>query len=224
MRQPEPPRIANWLLRHCTPGVHNEALAGDLLEEYHSGRSKSWYWRQVLAICSIACFREIVDHRGMLVFAALWSLLAPAWLLFIFKMENQFNIVGPIWRMAWPLSTLCIFSLSVAEKLIFVWAGMLVYAVPQTAIRKIFGTLQFMRGLFVSLVVFVAVSSAMLALAMLLPFSGHSINQVASTPLRHIAYLVAWAVLDRVPFLISLICALWSVTFFSPNGQNRIAA
>jgi hypothetical protein len=139
-------------------------------------------------------------------------------------METQFNIVGPIWRMAWPMSTLCIFSLSVAEKLIFVWAGMLVYAVPQTATSKTFVRFQFMRGLFVSLIVFVAVSATMLALAMLLPSSGHAVNQVASTPLGHIAYLVASAVLDRIPFLISLIWALWSVSFLSRNGQKRIAA
>ena len=41
-----PPRLATWLLGHLN-GT-NEALAGDLLEEYRHGRSAAWYWRQVM--------------------------------------------------------------------------------------------------------------------------------------------------------------------------------
>ena len=42
-----PPRLATWLLQHLN-GT-NEALAGDLLEEYRHGRSAAWYWRQVMS-------------------------------------------------------------------------------------------------------------------------------------------------------------------------------
>ena len=41
-----PPRLATWLLRRCGPA--NDALLGDLLEEYREGRSARWYWRQVV--------------------------------------------------------------------------------------------------------------------------------------------------------------------------------
>jgi len=224
MRQPEPPRSARWLLQHCSPGLRNEALAGDLLEEFHNGRSEAWYWRQVVAACTIAFFREVVNHVGILLFAALWSILAPAWLFFVFKLETHWNIVGPIWRMAWPLSTLCIFLFSVAEKLIFVWTGMLVYAVPQMAMSRTFKFRQFKRGLFLSLTVFVAVSAAMLALAMLLPFSGHAMNHHTTTPLGQIADQGVWAIMARVPFFLTLICALWCVTSLPTNGRKRIIA
>ena len=41
-----PPRLATWLLSWCGPA--NDPLLGDLLEEYRSGRSGRWYWRQVM--------------------------------------------------------------------------------------------------------------------------------------------------------------------------------
>ena len=42
----QPPAFATWLLKRAARG--NEALVGDLLEEYRQGRSAVWYWRQVL--------------------------------------------------------------------------------------------------------------------------------------------------------------------------------
>lgn len=48
MIRSKPPALANWMLDHLTPAGHDDALAGDLLEEYRAGRSVAWYWRQVL--------------------------------------------------------------------------------------------------------------------------------------------------------------------------------
>jgi hypothetical protein len=45
MRPSQPPIVATWVLAHF--GNRNEALAGDLVEEYRRGRSVAWYWRQV---------------------------------------------------------------------------------------------------------------------------------------------------------------------------------
>jgi len=222
LRPAQPPRIATWIFEHITPGSSNEALAGDLLEEFRRGRSTGWYWRQVLAAIAIACFRETLNRRAMLLFAALWSMLAPAWLLFIFRMEIQSNIVGPIWRMDWPWSTLCIFCLLVAENLIFVWTGILVYAIPHMAMSRTFSARQLRRGFLLSLPVFVAVSAAMLALAMLLPSAFHAMNPRTLTPLGQITDLGMWAVAARIPFLLALICALWGVASRSKNGRKKI--
>ena len=52
MRSERGVRMAMWLMRHVGPP--NEALAGDLLEEYRQGRSKLWYWWQVLIAISVA--------------------------------------------------------------------------------------------------------------------------------------------------------------------------
>ena len=49
MNSAKPPRLATWLLQDFGPRVNGDALAGDLWEAFQQGRSKAWYWRQVLA-------------------------------------------------------------------------------------------------------------------------------------------------------------------------------
>lgn len=49
MKPLQPPAPATWLLKLFGPQRNAEALAGDLLEEFRQGRSRAWYWRQVLA-------------------------------------------------------------------------------------------------------------------------------------------------------------------------------
>ena len=49
MNAAKPPRLAAWLLEEFGPKVNQEALTGDLNEAFQQGRSKAWYWRQVLA-------------------------------------------------------------------------------------------------------------------------------------------------------------------------------
>lgn len=44
---PTPPRLARLLLDWLAPG--NDALRGDLDEEFVSGRGRQWYWRQVFS-------------------------------------------------------------------------------------------------------------------------------------------------------------------------------
>ena len=48
MKSANPPRLAVWLLEEFGPKVNREALTGDLNEAFQQGRSKAWYWRQVL--------------------------------------------------------------------------------------------------------------------------------------------------------------------------------
>ncbi len=53
----QPPKLATALLNSLVPG--NDALAGDLAETYAQGRSRSWYWRQVVGAIFAASAREI---------------------------------------------------------------------------------------------------------------------------------------------------------------------
>jgi hypothetical protein len=53
----KPPALAQALLEQVDPG--NEALHGDLLEEFAAGRSRLWYWRQVLAAAGVAAIRPV---------------------------------------------------------------------------------------------------------------------------------------------------------------------
>ncbi len=58
MRSSQPPRVATWLLKRLTAKGKNEALVGDLLEDFTQRRSAAWYWRQVLA----AIFANLVQQ------------------------------------------------------------------------------------------------------------------------------------------------------------------
>jgi hypothetical protein len=58
MRSSQPPALATWLLEHLNPGSQNEALAGDLLEQFSQGRAAAWYWRQVLVAILAGFMKE----------------------------------------------------------------------------------------------------------------------------------------------------------------------
>jgi hypothetical protein len=62
MRSGHPPVVATWLLeRFCT----DVALAGDLVEQYHEGRSVAWYWKQAMAAVSVYSFSQILEHKWL---------------------------------------------------------------------------------------------------------------------------------------------------------------
>ncbi len=69
-----PPVMATWLLRHLVLGDRNEALEGDLLEEFQRRGSASWYWRQVLG--AILGFSNLMRAGWIMVctvvFAGVW--------------------------------------------------------------------------------------------------------------------------------------------------------
>jgi len=58
VKLPKPPRLAIWLADHAIPGKRNEALAGDLFEQFSQGRSALWYWRQVLGAILVGYTKE----------------------------------------------------------------------------------------------------------------------------------------------------------------------
>lgn len=63
MKPSKPPTLATWLLEHICSGPNDDALAGDLLEEYNRRRSAAWYWRQVLTGIVSNCASEVRHHR-----------------------------------------------------------------------------------------------------------------------------------------------------------------
>jgi len=52
-----PPALATALLQRLGPEEHS--LTGDLVEEFRTGRSRLWYWRQVLAAILLGATRHI---------------------------------------------------------------------------------------------------------------------------------------------------------------------
>jgi hypothetical protein len=89
MIPPKPPRLATWLLGRSGIARRNPPLAGDLLEEFRSGRSAAWYWRQTLVLVLTCLGPKARNSRKRLTGAvmgwvaqacvafALWSLHFP---------------------------------------------------------------------------------------------------------------------------------------------------
>lgn len=97
MSQPIPPRIATWLLNRLSG--HNEALIGDMIEEYRRGRSRLWYWRQA----SIAVLRTtVVDVRSHAVLALrAFVLMVVCVLCFQYGLIPLFDVLvrDVIWKL-----------------------------------------------------------------------------------------------------------------------------
>lgn len=75
MNSAKPPRLAAWILQEFGPELNQEALAGDLNEAFQQGRSKGWYWRQVLA--AVRWSRVIRPLLGSALMG--WLLTSPIW-------------------------------------------------------------------------------------------------------------------------------------------------
>jgi hypothetical protein len=104
MKRTEPPFIAIWILERLTPGNSNDALLGDLLEEFRSG-----------------CFREMRVHWLVVAFAALWVVPAQAWWSF----APWFAIHCAELIVPWPYSTMIGMAVVIFESL---WTGLAFYA------------------------------------------------------------------------------------------------
>jgi hypothetical protein len=71
----KPPRLAMAILMRLGP--REEPLVGDLVEEYTTGRSRLWFWRQALAAVAAGAIRGIRDQPLRAVGAAAlgWAVL-----------------------------------------------------------------------------------------------------------------------------------------------------
>src|SRR5215469_13897137 len=107
MRRREPPSLATWMLRHLAVADRDEALDGDLLEVFRTGRSNTWYWRQVVTACLLSWCNNLYARGPALFFALLWSMLSPVWHSTIERLETSqvFDKGGQIFGLFWlPLA------------------------------------------------------------------------------------------------------------------------
>src|SRR5262245_45031682 len=70
----QPPRLATWMLQRFGQGRRMESLIGDLSEQFATGKSAGWYWRQTITALA-AGFISVGRRHG----ASLALALAAAW-------------------------------------------------------------------------------------------------------------------------------------------------
>jgi hypothetical protein len=63
MTSSKPPAVATWLLEHLQSGSRKDHITGDLMEAYQRGRSRAWYWKQVLAAITVSFCQECIFRR-----------------------------------------------------------------------------------------------------------------------------------------------------------------
>ncbi|HEY3706619.1 MAG TPA: hypothetical protein VGL22_16270 [Terracidiphilus sp.] len=200
MSRIDPPPLATWMLEHCIPGQKNDALAGDLLEEFQCGRSNGWYWRQALAACVVGWVRYLGNRTSLIVFALLWSLLAPAWAAMIDRVQNH---TAP-----WPLEVAEWVGLNLA----FVWLGMLLFACLHRQLAHHASARKLALAFALAAAIFLPAYVATFVLANFFLWPGLGPHLRGVSPLREIADFRLWADALRLPYFITFLSSMWSVT------------
>jgi hypothetical protein len=231
MKPSKPPSAATWILEHLTPCAYDQALAGDLLEEFRSGRTTSWYWRQVLATVKISLFRSLQGHRSAVVFAVLWSTFAPAWVAYVARLQMHFDFSGILRGIDWPWSTIADIALGLAADLSFVWTGMALYLVANGCSGRILNRTPHLptdqagsrrQSLLLSIPTFLPVQFLFGLLAVLL-FPTHAIDTRAVTPLSLVTDIRPATIVLRLPFLLCLLYLLWGATSTTQSTTRTTA-
>lgn len=220
MRRTEPPPLATWVLEHLTPGDRDEALAGDLLEVFRTGRSDAWYWRQTLGALLAAWNSHLTTRWSLLIFAALWCSLAPAWTLLMDRLGDGIRAVAATWELDWPLADLFRTGSWIVLNFAFLWAGIALYVVSHRCFAKVFSPRKVRRSFGLVAALFLPVYFATLILMNLYAFPGFDVDRRALTPARELTDVTLWANALRLPYFVTLMCALWGTVPRSRLGRH----
>lgn len=208
MRPKDPPTIATWMLEHLAVGRKNEALAGDLLEEFRHGRPATWYWRQVLVAIVVGFAAEVRTQWPAIVYTTLCVIPVPAYWMLAFNKVMISPFFARRWQLDWPYSTICDQILFWGSQLIYIWFAMIVYFLLFSLATRTINLHRLARSLWKSAFVFITVYVGLFALVALLPgHASHPIDQRHLTALRAITDLRFLAF--RLPFFFTLFLSIW---------------
>ncbi len=211
MSRREPPPQATWMLENLTSGRRDEALAGDLLEEFRSGRSDGWYWRQVLSACAVSWSKSLAVRGPALAFALLWSALAPAWEVIVDRITvapvfvSARQALDPIWL---PLALVGWIAFHAA----FLWSGILAYLLAHTLLGKAVRRGEARRAFWLAPLICPPIAGVTFVLAKLYWYSWPGLAQakLAATSMGQIADFGILPDLIRIPYFLALLVALWT--------------
>jgi hypothetical protein len=195
--KPNPPCLETWLLKHLVRGEDNEALAGDLLEEFGQGRSITWYRYQVLVAILLTLSKQLRARWICLLFAVVVSSaisFGQIWQSFNFEGLFTWGIQLP-----WPASLAFTVALWSASEGIILFVAFAVYL---TTIRR-FNRRNFLKGALVALVLLTLGNLA-------LPWIW----------LWHPPVVIFYTVIWRLPLFSSLVLATWAVPPKTPQRES----
>lgn len=217
MKHENPPAIARWILEYLVPGKKNDALTGDLLEEFRRGRSSVWYWRQVLAAFVVGCMGAVRANWLAFVFAFLWAIPASALWIEMIRWESG-TFLARRWDLPWPYSMMCELGLTFGSQVLYVWAGVIVGFSVFSAAKKNFSVRRLVRGVWISLAAYLAAFVSFFVWRLLFPMP-FDIRHV--TPAGLIISL--WWISFRVPFFMAVAAGLWSACASTEGTKMRTA-
>jgi hypothetical protein len=197
--------LATWMLEHLTFGSPNESLSGDLLEEFRSGRSAGWYWRQAVSAIAIRLSSESRAYALPLVFSAGWSIAYPAMLFFITRSRLTQTIVERMSAHDWPYSTSLHFVSASFPASMFVWIGFGVYLTSCNQVVRRLSALRILGSLSISLNVLFVGTIGQHLISSDIDVSRESFN----------SHLVVLSIPLALSLFSALVCAL------SPMGQRH---
>jgi hypothetical protein len=53
------------MLKHLGCSQNNDAILGDLLEQYQQGQSRLWYCKQAFSTILVSFFKDLWEHKGL---------------------------------------------------------------------------------------------------------------------------------------------------------------
>jgi hypothetical protein len=198
------------MLEHLASGERDQALAGDLEEEFRSGRTEGWYWRQVLIACLISWRRSLERRLPVLVFALLWSLPAPVWFTLLERWGNA-PFFDRLWAVLGGLWIFAALALWIAAHALFLWVGIVVFALGQAAFSQPVAAHRLRRSLWLAPLVFTPLHGLLFLLVDLYWYSipGLAAQHLSVSLLAQTGDLRVMASLIRLPYSIALAAALW---------------
>ncbi|HEY2361557.1 MAG TPA: hypothetical protein VGK36_10600 [Candidatus Angelobacter sp.] len=221
MTPKHPPRLARWVLEHLITDEQKVALSGDLLEEFRSGRSIGWYWRQVAMAVIVSMARTLRLNWFALAFSALWVLPLPALEIYVLREMQLVRFFPQRWSYPWPYSTICDFGLTIGWKLLYLWLGItfcqifFAIATRRTSVR------QLVKGLCVSMAVYVTTYLAMLAYFLAFPHMYavdlHRVNPIS------LVLKPGLMLINDIPFIVAMLSGILLATLTRQRRTTEVA-
>jgi len=207
--------LAGWILEHLTFGSDNEALSGDLLEEFQLGRSALWYWRQAMAAVATRGLRWAAHGFALpLAFSAAWSMLYPLWRAI--EQGSLAHATFDRWTgLIWPYSALVDLSYGLIPAISFVWLGLIIYLLLRAGAVNGLSAHGLVLGLSQSLTVLLG------ATITLLHHFKHPQVDLASMIISDRFYSTFHLGNISIPITLSLLAALLPITPGTPRISRR---